>query len=111
MGTNAAMAGQPLRALERANEVRIARAETKRAISAGARRAADVVLECPWEVESMAVIDLLKSQHRWGRARCRRLLLSMRLHESKVLGELTPRQRTVLAAVLTAEPTQVAVTV
>lgn len=104
MCTNAAMAGQPLRALERANRVRMARAQLKRAIAADIRSAADVVLECPWEAESMTVSDLLTSQRRWGRARCRRLLLAVGLSESKPLGDLTHRQRTCLAAVLTAAP-------
>ncbi|MGI8673754.1 MAG: hypothetical protein ACR2KD_00475, partial [Thermoleophilaceae bacterium] len=69
--------GQPLRALERANEVRLARAQLKRAVAAGIRQVADIVLECPWEAESMTVSELLMSQSRWGRARCRRLLVSI----------------------------------
>ena len=48
----------------------------------------------------MTLSDLLMSQRRWGRARCRRLLLSLGLPENKQLGTLTPRQRQALAAVL-----------
>jgi hypothetical protein len=101
MGTNVATAPvQPLRALERANQVRLARAELKREIAAGLRSAAEVVLECPWEARSMTVSELLMSQRRWGRARCRRLLLAIGLAENKVIGTLTPRQRRLLAGVL-----------
>jgi hypothetical protein len=103
MTTNVAMApAQPLRALERANQVRLARAELKRAIAAGSRAAAEVVLDCPWEARSMSVSELLTSQRRWGRARCRRLLLSIGVAENKELGALTARQRRCLAGVLSA---------
>ncbi len=48
----------------------------------------------------MELSDLLMSQRRWGRARCRRLLLSLGLPENKHIGTLTPRQRRALVAVL-----------
>ena len=48
-------------------------------------------------------VDLLMSQKRWGRARCRRLLLSLGVPENKQVGTLTERQRLALAAVLTAK--------
>jgi hypothetical protein len=70
-------APQHLRALQQANRVRLARADLKRRVAAQATTVADVVLDCPWEAESMALSDLLMSQRRWGRARCRRVLLSL----------------------------------
>jgi hypothetical protein len=93
-------APQHLLALRRANEVRLARAELKRRISSQDLNAAQVVLECPWEADSMEISDILMSQRRWGRARCRRLLLSLGMPENKQLGTLTQRQRFELAAVL-----------
>ena len=50
-------AGPPLRpqhmqALERANAVRLARADLKRRVADGDLGAADVVLEAPWEAGS-----------------------------------------------------------
>src|SRR4051794_16500363 len=72
METATAPAPQHMRALQQANRVRLARAELKRQVMDGEISAADVVLECPWEAESMAIADLLMSQHRWGRTRCRR---------------------------------------
>jgi hypothetical protein len=93
-------APQHLMALRRANEVRLARAELKRRIGSQALSAASVVLECPWEADSMEISDILMSQRRWGRARCRRLLLSLGMPENKQLGTLTQRQRFELAAVL-----------
>jgi len=94
---------QHLRALEYANRVRLARAGMKRRIAAGELSAAEVILSCPWQAHSMSVSDLLMSQKRWGRARCRRLLVSLGVPENKQVGTLTERQRLALAAVLTAK--------
>jgi len=55
---------QRLKALERANEVRLARAELKRRIAEGEMSAAQVILSCPWEASSWTVGDLLMSQRR-----------------------------------------------
>jgi hypothetical protein len=91
---------QRLRALERANEVRLARAELKRRIAEGETRAAEVILECPWEASSWTVGDLLMSQRRWGSARCRKFLSRAQISEMKQIGTLTERQRRVLARAL-----------
>jgi hypothetical protein len=40
------------------------------------------------------------SQKRWGRARCRRLLMSIGVPENKAVGTLTERQRVALADML-----------
>jgi hypothetical protein len=96
-------APQHLKALEQANRVRLARAELKRQVAAEEITAAEVVLGCRWEAESMELSDLLMSQRRWGRARCRRLLLSLGLPENKHIGTLTPRQRRALVELLSAK--------
>jgi hypothetical protein len=86
-----------MRALERANMVRLARAELKRAIARGDMDAAEVVRSCPWETESMTIAELLTSQRRWGRTRARKFLVPLSLSENKQLGTLTERQRRMLA--------------
>jgi len=91
---------QHLQALQRANEVRLARAELKRRVADGELSAAEVVLSCPAEVEGMAVCDLLMSQRRWGRTRCRKLLAAIPLAENKTIGSMTDRQRRALAGLL-----------
>jgi hypothetical protein len=48
----------------------------------------------------MSISDLLMSQRRWGRARCRRLLVSLGIPENKQIGTFTERQRDALVAVL-----------
>jgi hypothetical protein len=102
MGDTAMMEAAPqhLKALRQANRVRLARAELKRHVAAGDTTASEVVLGMPWEAASMELSDLLMSQRRWGRARCRRLLLSLGLPENKHIGTLTPRQRRALVEVL-----------
>ena len=75
----------------------------KRRIAAGELSAGDVVVTCPWQAHSMSISDLLMSQKRWGRTRCRRLLVSLGVPENKQVGTLTERQRLALAAVLAAK--------
>ena len=91
---------QHMRALERANKVRLARAELKRGVAVGEIDVAEVILECRWETESMAVGDLLMSQRRWGQTRCRKFLAQIPMSEKKTIGSLTDRQRRTLAAML-----------
>jgi hypothetical protein len=92
-----------MQALARANEVRLARAALKRDISAGRRSVTEVVLDSPWEAQSMSLSELLCSQRRWGRARSRKLLASAALSEGKRLGTLTQRQRGILVGQLEAK--------
>jgi hypothetical protein len=94
---------QHMQALARANEVRLARAALKRQVAAGTRVARDIVLEVPWEAESMSVSELLSAQRRWGRQRSRKLIVAAGLTETKRLGTMTERQRGILARALDAK--------
>jgi len=94
---------QHMQALAHANEVRLARAALKRSVASGEVDAADIVRECPWQVETMTVGELLRSQRRWGRTRARKFLFSLALNENRELGRLTARQRQVLAQALEAK--------
>ena len=91
---------QYMRALERANKVRLARAELKRRVSTGELSVTEVILDCQWEAESMAVADLLMSQRRWGQTRCRKFLSQVPMSEKKTVGSMTERQRNTLAGML-----------
>jgi hypothetical protein len=93
---------QYMRALHRANQVRLARAELKRRVSLGEISAAEVILASPWEAESMSVSDLLMSQRRWGHTRCRKFLQEIPMSENKTIGSMTDRQRRALAQMLPA---------
>jgi len=93
-----APAPQHMQALERANAVRLARADLKRRVAEGELSAAEVVMEVPWESASMTVSELLTSQRRWGHTRCRKFLQSIPMSEHKTIGSMTERQRKELAA-------------
>src|SRR3954454_12875331 len=95
-----ARAPQHLQALHRANEVRLARADLKRRIAEGELSPGQIVLACPPEVEGMAVADLLMSQRRGGRTRCRKFLAAIPLAENNSIGSRLDCQRGALAAAL-----------
>ena len=103
MDANGTIAPQHMQALEQANRVRLARAALKRRVGTGDLAAAEVIVTCPWEAQSMPIMDLLMSQRRWGRTRCRKFLTSIRMSETKTVGSLTERQRRTLAALLSAK--------
>jgi hypothetical protein len=91
---------QRLRALERANQIRLARAALKRSIAVGDVSAAEVILSCPDAAHSWPIGDLLMSQRRWGSTRCRKFLSRNHIVETKPVGTLTDRQRRMLASSL-----------
>lgn len=93
-----------MRALARANEVRLARADLKRQLASGHLSAADVLLEPPLAVLSWPVAKLLLSQPRWGQATCHKFLSRNEIGELRRVGALTDRQRRVLAAQLPSAP-------
>jgi hypothetical protein len=97
-----APAPQHMQALQRANEVRLARAELKRRVAKGEVSVAEIVVNRPWEAESMTISDLLMSQRRWGVTRCRKLLQYVPMSETKTVGSMTHRQRHALADLLEA---------
>ena len=72
----------------------------KQLIAAGEISVVEAIVSDSPEIERMAVIELLLSQRRWGYARCRGLLMSVPLSESKTVGSMTARQRALLSALL-----------
>jgi hypothetical protein len=84
---------QHIRALQIANEVRLARSRMKKQICQGELSAAEVIDNCPGEVRTMTVAELLGSQRRWGGKRCRTFLKSIPMSETRKIGELTDRER------------------
>ncbi len=97
---DAAVAPQPIHALELANRVRAYRADLKRRIADGEIDAAEVVLLCPREAAGMPIAELLQAQRSWGRVRCVRFLRSLALREDKTVGSMTERQRRSVAVML-----------
>ena len=91
---------QHMQALQRANQVRLARAELKRNIGQGTLSVADVILTCPWEAASMTIAELLTSQRRWGTTRASKFLAGIGMPETKTVGSMTERQRRALATMI-----------
>ena len=91
---------QHMQALQRANEVRLARAELKRNVGVGTLSIAEVILTCPWEAASMTIAELLTSQRRWGVTRASKFLSGIGMPETKTVGSMTERQRGLLAAMV-----------
>jgi|GEM_PF-976024 len=93
---------QHLRALHRANEVRLARAGIKRQIARGELSVVDVIRSRAEVTQTMEIAELLTSQRRWGSTRARRFLAEVPMTESKTIGSMTERQRDTLACMLAA---------
>jgi hypothetical protein len=91
-----------VRALERANQARAARAGLKRSMAAGKRAVSELVLAHRSTAQNMALRELLLSQKQWGPVRCKRFLRSAGLGDATTLGSLAERQRLTVAALLAA---------
>jgi hypothetical protein len=91
---------QRLRALKGANHIRVARADLKRRLRSGETAAAETILRCSRDTDTMTVGELLRSQPGWGPRRSTVMLRGVSMSERKTLGSLTERQRVMLAAVL-----------
>jgi hypothetical protein len=94
---------QRMDALQRANEIRVRRAELKRAIKAGRVALADVLLSPPDYAETAKVFDLLLAAPRFGRVRANKLLVQARISPSKTVGGLSSRQREELVRLIAPE--------
>lgn len=91
-----------MQALAAANEIRTSRHRLKRQIDAGEVTVESVLADIPRYAETMAIGELLRAQHRWGRARTRRFLVAIPIGEGRPLASLTKRQRDVLVMALRA---------
>jgi hypothetical protein len=95
---------QRLTALERANEIRVWRAQLKKDLTAGRTAVAPLLLASPVDdrLATMKVFDLVIALPRYGRVKANRILRECRVSPSKTIGGLSPRQRRELAQVVRA---------
>lgn len=91
---------QRMSALGRANDVRTTRAALKRDIKAGRASVPDLLLDPPWYVETMKVIDLLLAVQSVGRTKAGKVLKLCHASMSKTVGGLSDRQRAELVSAL-----------
>ncbi len=85
-------------ALQRANEIRSARAQLKRELKAGRVLIHGVLIDPPEYLQNAKVSELLLSVPKYGRVKVNRLLTQCRISPSKTLGGLSERQRHELVA-------------
>lgn len=90
--------------LQRANDVRVARAALRHRIAARQVTAAQVLAEPPAEALSWQIGDLLSSQWRWGPSRSSRFLNRLRISWTRPVGALTDRQRARIGRALSGGP-------
>jgi hypothetical protein len=79
--------------LRRANEIRIGRAQLKRALAAGSVRVNDILAAPPEGVRTQKVQALLLALPKYGPARVARLLAQCQISSAKTLAGLNERQR------------------
>jgi hypothetical protein len=88
---------QRIAALEMANAVRREKAELKREIARGDVSLRELLRAPTPAADRCSVRELLMSQRHWGRSKTRKLLGRSEIAETKLVGELTERQRELLA--------------
>lgn len=91
---------QRMRALEHANEIRVARKELKADLKARRTSPADVLLDVPEWAETMKVVTFLLATPKIGRVKAEKILRLNQISPSKTLAALSMRQRALLVGAL-----------
>ncbi|UJA20109.1 hypothetical protein HJD18_07700 [Thermoleophilia bacterium SCSIO 60948] len=91
---------QRMKALQRANEIRTARAQLKRDLKAGKVQVEQLLLDPPEYLLSAKTIDMLLAVPKFGRVKANKILNNCRISPSKTIGGLSERQRGELVGLL-----------
>ena len=75
-----------MKALNRANEIRSARAQLKRDLKAGKARIETLLLDPPEYVLSAKVFDMILAVPKYGRVKANKILGQCRISPSKTIG-------------------------
>jgi hypothetical protein len=89
---------QRMEALQRANDIRVRRAQLKKDLKEGRVGIEKVLLDPPDYVSTAKVFDMLMAVPKFGRVKAARLLNQCRISQSKTVGGLSERQRTELVS-------------
>jgi hypothetical protein len=84
---------QRMEALQRANDIRVRRAQLKRDLKDGQVHIESILLDPPEYVSTAKVFDMLMAVPKFGRVKAARLLNQCRISQSKTVGGLSERQR------------------
>jgi hypothetical protein len=91
---------QRMRALQRANEIRSARAQLKRDLKGGKAKIETLLLDPPEYVMSAKAFDMILAVPKYGRVKANKILTQCRISPSKTIGGLSERQRAELVQLL-----------
>jgi hypothetical protein len=87
---------QRMDALNKANDVRVKRAQLKKDLKDGKTKIETILGKPPAYVETAKVIDILMAVPKFGRVKANRFLNVCKISPSKTVGGLSERQRTEL---------------
>lgn len=87
---------QRMEALQRANHIRVRRAQLKKDLKDGRAQIDSILLDPPDWVSTAKVFDMLMAVPKFGRVKAARMLNQCRISQSKTVGGLSDRQRTEL---------------
>ena len=91
---------QRMEALQRANDIRTARATLKRDLKAGRTSIHQLLTAPPEYLETAKVFDMLLAVPKYGRVKVNKVLQQCRISPSKTIGGLSERQRAELVSLL-----------
>ena len=89
-----------MRALQRANQIRSARAQLKRDLKGGKTKIETLLLDPPEYVMSAKAFDMILAVPKYGRVKANKILTQCRISPSKTIGGLSERQRAELVQLL-----------
>jgi hypothetical protein len=84
---------QRMEALQRANDIRVRRAQLKKDLKDGRANIDSILLDPPDYVSTAKVFDMLMAVPKFGRVKAARFLNQCRISQSKTVGGLSERQR------------------
>jgi hypothetical protein len=84
---------QRMEALQRANDIRVRRAQLKKDLKLGRVRIDAILSDPPEYVATAKVFDMLMAVPKFGRVKAARFLNQCRISQSKTVGGLSERQR------------------
>lgn len=93
---------QHMIALDRANEVRMARAQLKRDIRTGQVSVLDILASPPEHAHTMRLYDLLTAMPMVGKFKADAVMRRLHCSAAKTVGEMSERQRLEVAATVAA---------
>jgi hypothetical protein len=87
-----------MEALQRANDIRVKRAQLKRDLKNSHADIEEILAKPPDYVATAKVFDILMAVPKFGRVKATRFLTQARISQSKTVGGLSDRQRAELIA-------------